>query len=52
MNTNDKKALCPVCKTGKESLELDPKSLFCPFIDLHDGKSCRNFVKIKEDEKN
>lgn len=41
-----KKYLCPVCKTGKESYEIDNLSDVCPYIEhLKDGK-CKYFVHL------
>ena len=43
---NRKKQLCPVCKTGKESYEIDNLSDVCPYMEhLKDGK-CKYFVHL------
>lgn len=40
----NKKQLCPVCKTGKESYDIDKLSETCPYIgSLKNGK-CKYFV--------
>lgn len=32
--------LCPKCKTGLESYQLDPKSEACPYLAYHNGETC------------
>ena len=32
--------LCSKCKTGYESLKLDPKSVECPFLIAYKGDNC------------
>ena len=44
---NEKLFICPKCKVGKESIELDNKSIFCPYIDLHNGDTCKKFSPIE-----
>ena len=44
---NEKMFICPKCKVGKESIELDNKSIFCPYIDLHNGDTCKKFSPIE-----
>ncbi len=46
MNTQ----LCPKCKTGADSYKLDPKSVMCPYIHFHNGKSCPFFAPIEKSE--
>ena len=35
-----KKQICPKCKTGKESYELDQYSDICPYIDYWKSGKC------------
>jgi len=42
-----RRTLCPICKTGQESLMLDERSSVCPYLGMHNGKKCRKFVRIK-----
>lgn len=42
--------LCTKCKTGADSLKLDPKSVICPHIRFHNGKTCMLYVPIKKSE--
>lgn len=34
------KQLCPDCKTGKRMYELDPMAPECPYLSMHNGKTC------------
>lgn len=43
-----KRILCPDCKTGQESLVIDPSSVTCPYISCYDGVRCSYYVPIKE----
>ncbi len=46
-----KKELCSRCKTGRDSLLLDPRSDTCPYLSTHTGKKCGMFVKLKKPKK-
>ena len=46
-----RKKLCPHCKTGKCSYELDPRSPVCPYLSCHNGKKCSMFKMLDEPEK-
>ena len=50
----ENKQLCPKCKTGLESVAVDPKSPVCPYIGCHNGSICAKFVPLenKTDIKN
>lgn len=43
-----KKELCSRCKTGRDSLLIDPRSDTCPYLGTHTGKKCGMFVKLKK----
>lgn len=43
-----RKRLCSLCETGKESYELDPTAVECPYMVRNNGKTCPNFVKLKK----
>lgn len=34
------KQICQICKTGKLTYELDPKSEFCPYIEYWNDNKC------------
>ena len=42
-----KKKLCPKCKTGKYTYELDKRSPVCPYIGCYRNKRCSMFVRIE-----
>lgn len=42
-----KRELCPKCKTGKYTYELDKRSPMCPYIGCHNGKKCSMYAKDK-----
>ena len=46
-----KRKLCPKCKTGKYTYELDKRSPMCPYIDCYNGKKCPMYVKLEEPQK-
>ena len=48
MNEN-KKQLCPNCKTGADALKLDPHEPMCPYMELHNGQTCTKYVPIEKD---
>ncbi len=43
-----RRKLCPRCKTGKYTYELDPHSAECPYLYCHDGKKCTMYEKLDE----
>ena len=45
------KLLCPDCKTGKQTYQIDKKSVMCPYIRCHNGKRCSMYVPIKDKAK-
>lgn len=51
----NKQQLCPNCKTGHDSLMLDSREPMCPYISLHNGKQCPQYVPMpisrEEDDK-
>ena len=48
MNEN-KKQLCPNCKTGADALKLDPHEPMCPYMEFHNGQTCTKYVPIEKD---
>ena len=42
--------LCPNCKTGQYTYQLDSSSPECPYLSCHNGKSCSMFERINEPE--
>ena len=46
-----KRKLCPKCKTGKYTYELDKRSPVCPYIGCHNGKKCHMYVKLEKPQK-
>ena len=42
-----KKKLCPKCKTGKYTYELDKRSTECPYIGCYRNNRCSMFVRIE-----
>ena len=47
-----RRKLCPHCKTGKRTYELDSKSPECPYLGCHNGKKCAMYVPLEKEEKN
>ena len=47
-----RRKLCPHCKTGKRTYELDSKSPECPYLCCHNGKKCAMYVPLEKEEKN
>jgi len=45
-----KNKLCSRCKTGKAMYELDKSSPFCPYLELHNGKTCSMFVELEKEK--
>lgn len=41
-----KRKLCPHCKTGKRTYELDRRSPECPYMHCHDGEKCIMYEKL------
>ena len=52
MKDNNKKYLCPNCKTGQDTYLLDSRNPFCPYIQYHDGDKCLVFRAISKTNKN
>ena len=46
-----KRKLCPKCKTGKYTYELDRRSPVCPYIGCYSGKKCPMYVKLEKPQK-
>ena len=46
-----RKKLCPHCKTGKYTYELDRHSPVCPYFYCHNGKKCAMYKKLNEPKK-
>lgn len=42
----EKIKLCPNCKTGRDSIKLDPKEPVCPYLSLHNGEHCIKYVPM------
>lgn len=45
------KQICPKCKVGKESFELDKHSETCPHIECWEDGKCPFFKPIDDHEK-
>ncbi len=41
-----RKKLCPHCKTGKYTYELDSHSPVCTYFYCHNGKKCAMYKKL------
>ena len=48
---NDKKQVCPNCKTGADALKLDPNEPMCPYLEFHNGTACTKYVPIEKEDK-
>lgn len=46
-----KRKLCPSCKTGQYTYELDKRSPVCPYLGCHNGKQCPMYVKLDKPKK-
>lgn len=46
-----RKKLCPHCKTGKYTYELDRHSPVCPYFYCHNGKKCAMYERLNEPQK-
>ncbi len=47
---NEKKQLCPHCKTGADAIKLDPYEPMCPYLEFHNGTACTKYEPITEKE--
>lgn len=47
-----KKQICPRCKTGKDSYELDQHSEFCPYIGCWKKGKCSFYVPLDPPNRN
>ncbi len=47
-----KKQICPRCKTGKCTYELDPKSEVCPYIGCWKRNKCHFYKPLDKSQKN
>lgn len=50
MRIQNNPQLCPNCKTGYDSYLLDNRSPFCPYLQYHNGESCKRFIPINVPE--
>ena len=48
MNEN-KKQLCPNCKTGADALKLDLHEPMCLYMEFHNGQTCTKYVPVEKD---
>lgn len=46
-----RRKLCPRCKTGKRTYQLDNRSPECPYLACHNGKKCAMYKKLDEHKK-
>ena len=46
-----KRKLCPNCKTGKYTYELDKMSPMCPYIKCYSANKCPMYVKLEKSHK-
>lgn len=46
-----RRKLCPHCKTGKRTYQLDSRSPECPYLACHNGKKCAMYKKLDEHKK-
>ena len=46
-----KKKICPRCKTGKYTYDLDPKSEACPYIGCWRRNKCHFYKPLEKDSK-
>ena len=46
-----RRKLCPHCKTGKYTYELDRHSPECPYLACHNGRKCAMYEKLDEPKK-
>lgn len=45
------KQICPRCKTGKYTYDLDPKSDVCPYIECWKRNKCPFYKPLSKDDK-
>ena len=45
-----RRKLCPHCKTGKRTYQLDNRSPMCPYIHCYKGRTCAMYEKLDEDK--
>lgn len=45
------KKICPRCKTGKYTYDLDPKSDACPYIECWKRNKCPFYKPLSKDDK-
>ncbi len=38
---------CPSCETGRQSLLLDRREPFCPYLQFNTGHSCSMYVPLQ-----
>lgn len=38
--------LCPHCQTGRDTYNLDGRSMVCPYLGFHNGKECSMYMKL------
>ena len=43
-----RRKLCPHCKTGKYTYELDSRSPECPYLCCHNGRKCVMYVPLEK----
>ena len=46
-----RRKLCPRCKTGKYTYELDRTSPECPYLGCYKGRKCAMYVKLDKPRK-
>ena len=46
-----RRKLCPHCKIGKYTYELDSRSPECPYLACHNGRKCAMYEKLDESKK-
>ena len=46
-----RKALCPNCRTGKKTYDLDSHSECCPFIHSYHKNGCKFYVPLEQEKK-
>ena len=46
-----RRKLCPHCKTGKYTYELDSRSTECPYLCCHNGRKCAMYVPLESKRK-
>lgn len=45
-----RRKLCPHCKTGKRTYQLDNRSPECPYLACYNGRKCTMYKKLDEDK--